>query len=270
MARLLIIIVAVFGLVRRSRFQKPSRITVSQSDRKSDLECFKLKQEIESIHHQRRFRWVDRTIGNAGVLGAFFTILALVWAVYQYRDQQEKNREAAAKQLLSEQWSRDRDFLRPLWERQIGLYFEITELAAAIAVAEPGEARSAATNRLWVLQNGPLVLVAPAEVTKALEQFVMAIPYRGTAGIRMSALSLASVMQNSLTNGASLMLATLGERTVKYPSPGIPWLPKPILNLSLEYGTNMFHSTNGVIGISFDTNGDVKQLPIPSDFKFDP
>lgn len=64
-----------------------------------------------------------------------------LWAVWSYRQNNE------------------REFRRPLWDRQLALYFEASEAAAKVASLPDGRQRTEALNKFWSLYLGPLVIV---------------------------------------------------------------------------------------------------------------
>jgi hypothetical protein len=79
--------------------------------------------------------WV-RLVGVAAIVASG------CWAVYSYRENTEKEAR------------------RPVWERQLTLYFQITEAAGKIVALKDGDPqRGEALQIYWTLYHGPLVVV---------------------------------------------------------------------------------------------------------------
>jgi len=78
---------------------------------------------------------VIKAIGVAGLVPSG------IWAVYSYRKKREK------------------EFRMPLWDKQLSLYFEATEVATKTATLPDGLEKTKAVDKFWELYYGPLVVV---------------------------------------------------------------------------------------------------------------
>jgi hypothetical protein len=136
-------------------------------------------------------------------------VLGFPFGVFQYRKQQKLNRDAAAE-------SRDREFYRPLWEKQLALYFDASEAAATIATSSDPEARRQAEAKFWMLYSGPLVVVESPEVSGAMKNFGKCLEDETRGGIQELSLALASAFQISLTHGADLRLVEFSKGKFDY------------------------------------------------------
>lgn len=100
-----------------------------------------------------------------GVVASFF------WGVYVWKDKSE--REIAQQRTDAERLSATRriEATKPFLERQLKLYTEASQVAAAIATTSDNAARGKAVNRFWQLYWGELALVENTEVEAAMVAF---------------------------------------------------------------------------------------------------
>jgi len=84
-----------------------------------------------------------KAVGGAAIVGG------AVWGTLSYRQTTEH------------------EFRRPLWDRQLSLYFDATDAAATVATLSDGDARSDAIKKFWTLYYGPLVVVEDPENVNA-------------------------------------------------------------------------------------------------------
>src|SRR5437016_10086000 len=145
----------------------------------------------------------------ATLITALVAVAGFLFGVYQYQKQQGLNRMSATE-------SRDREFLRPLWEKQVALYFDASEAAATIATTSDPEERRKAEARFWTLYWGPLVMVESPEVSGAMKKFGNCLRGEGDGDLRDLSLSLASAFQSSLTEGANLRLVEFSKGKIDY------------------------------------------------------
>lgn len=137
--------------------------TTEQSQSLEELQLAKLKLEIQELRNKS-------TVGYKVVqLIPLFTILLAIgglgWNIRQFNATQNA-------QELNEQASNEREFRKPLWSKEIELYFDATSTAAAIAtLPEDSPDRKKAVERFWQLYHGPLVSVEDESVMKAKVAF---------------------------------------------------------------------------------------------------
>ena len=64
-----------------------------------------------------------------------------------------------------------KQFQKPLWDRQIALYFELSEVAAVLGSAKARDEWTAAKFRFFTLINGPLIIVMDNQVQLSITEF---------------------------------------------------------------------------------------------------
>jgi len=143
------------------------------------------------------------------LITALVAVAGFLFGVFQYQKQQSLNRMSAAE-------SRDREFLRPLWERQVAIYFDASEAAATIATTSDSEERRKAEAKFWMLYWGPLVMVESPDVSGAMKNFGKCLRGEGEGDLRDLSLKLASAFQASLTEGANLRLVEFSKGKIDY------------------------------------------------------
>jgi len=186
------------------------------ADTRSAIELQKLKLEVQRLELEvwntrrlRRFELLLRLLPTVTIL---VTVLGFAFSVWQYRVQQVRNRESSERQAVKdtaeraerarkEEETAQREFMKPLLEKQLQSYFEAAEAAATIATATDPAERRKAEARFWVLYQGPLVMVETTDVSGAMKAFGFCLD--GTekcdgAEIRKRSLKLASTLENSL------------------------------------------------------------------------
>jgi hypothetical protein len=179
------------------------------------LECEKLRGEIAELKSPKGFS--DKVSRHSVLVSMVLAMLGFGFGIYQYREQQEENRkaaevqskkerEAADERTEQERKSRDREFMKPLWEKQLNTYFEASEAAATIATTTDAAEREKARNKFWMLYQGPLVIVESPSVSGAMKAFGDALGAKTNADLKTLSLELASAFQESVIEGANLRL----------------------------------------------------------------
>jgi hypothetical protein len=90
------------------------------------------------------------------IIEALALIVGGSFALYKYRNSVENN------------------FRKPLWEKQLALYFAASEAAAILATSQDEEKRKQAEADFWQLYYGPLAVVEDAGAKKPEESQVEA------------------------------------------------------------------------------------------------
>jgi hypothetical protein len=67
--------------------------------------------------------------------------------------------------------STEKEFRKPLWERQISLYMSATRAAATLATREAGDSWNMARIEFWTLYHGELCIVEDEKVENAMVKF---------------------------------------------------------------------------------------------------
>ena len=176
---------------------------------KLQLEIAKLKAELANV---KRVRTIDSLVRLTPLLTVLVAVTGFLFTIYQYRDEQEKNRQARAEQFTKETADREernrrdkesawREYVRPLLEKQQLLYFEASSAAATIVSSKnPGDRRKA-VNTFWTLYWGPLVFVESREVSEAMVKFGRCLNGEeqcDDSELKNRSLSLTSTMQESI------------------------------------------------------------------------
>jgi hypothetical protein len=173
------------------------------------LEVQKLSLDVANASRTSRFELLLRFLPSATVLVA---MLGLAFTVWQYRVEQRNTREANDRQALKDSSERaaqakkdteaaQREFMKPLLEKQQALYFEAATVAAAIATTTDVAERRRAEARFWVLFWGPLVMVESQEVSGAMQTVSRCLTGEEKCSAEMlkdRSLKLASTLETSM------------------------------------------------------------------------
>jgi hypothetical protein len=146
----------------------------------------------------------DSFIDHAKLVSTILAIAGFLFGIFQYRKQQVLNRTAAAE-------SRDREFLKPLWEKQLAIYFDTSQAAATIATTTDPKERQEAKQKFWTLYWGPLMIVESPTVYGAMKAFGECLTGETQGNLQDLSLELGSPLQASLTEGANLRWPTRAE-----------------------------------------------------------
>ena len=175
------------------------------------LEIQKLTLDVESARRSMGHDVLLRLLPSITVLVA---VLGFGFSIWQYRVEQTKDRQARAEQVVRETTERaerarkdteaaQREFMKPLLEKQQELYFEAASAAATIAASTDPAERRKAEGTFWRLFWGPLVMVESKEVSAAMKRFgncLNAVEACDAQEKRKRSLALASALETSLLN----------------------------------------------------------------------
>jgi hypothetical protein len=176
---------------------------------KLELEIEKLRREIASSVKLERF---DLAIKLLPSLTVIVTVLAFGFSVWQYRMDQQARRVTAEHQLAEESAERaeaaqheleteQRQFMKPLLEKQQTLYFEASSAASIIASSSDRGERIQAVNTFWKLYWGPLVMVESTDVSGAMKSFGHCLTeedHCNSDELKHRSLALASALEDSM------------------------------------------------------------------------
>jgi hypothetical protein len=177
--------------------------------RKLELEVEKLRLDVANATRVSRFEPALRLLPTITIL---VTVLGFAFSVWQYRAEQGRNRLAAEQQAAREASERadrtrkeeqisQREFMKPLLEKQQQLYFDAASVAATIASSPDPAERRKAEGRFWTLYYGPLVMVEGRDVSGAMKAFGRCVTGEdkcGTDEIKQRSLKLASTLETSM------------------------------------------------------------------------
>ena len=176
------------------------------------LETEKLKLEVAALKRQSS---QGRSLSSyVPLISVLVTVAGFGFGIYQYRAQQIQNRESQERLARQENEARDRqaardrenaqrDFMKPLLDKQLSLYFEASATAATIVKTTDDAERKKAINNFWRLYYGPLVMVETTGVSGSMKSFGFCLD--GTENcdenvLRNRALALATSLQTALLN----------------------------------------------------------------------
>ena len=146
---------------------------------KLGLEIEKLRIEIASSAKLKRYDLALRLLPSLTVI---VTVLGFGFSVWQYRADQKGKQAAAEQELAKESKERaertqreleaeQREFMKPLLEKQQALYFEASSAAATIASSSDARERARAVDSFWRLYWGPLAMIETTNVSGAMKKF---------------------------------------------------------------------------------------------------
>lgn len=166
--------------------------------RKLELEVEKLSLDVAS---KRRIQGYELVLRLMPSLTIMVTVLGFGFSVWQYSSEQAKGREAAERQAIREADASQREFMKPLLDKQQELYFEAATAAAMIASSSDPTERKQAETKFWTLYWGPLVMVESTDVSGAMKAFGRCINGEEECSgseVHSRSLTLASALEESI------------------------------------------------------------------------
>jgi hypothetical protein len=199
----------------------------SQSDtietQKAKLELEKLALENKKVSLELRaaestdfWEWVGRF---SPLLASIVAVGGFLFGVWQYTAQEKATREAAVDQSRREEEARDRDFMKPLWDRELELYFRASEVVATIATTTDAAKRALAEQEFWKLYEGPLIIVEGMDLSGAMKRFgecLTGTMQCSNAELRDRSHKLGSVIQDTIQEAAALRLSEFSKNKFQY------------------------------------------------------
>jgi len=143
-------------------------VSASLQARKLELEVEKLSLDVANARCTQRIELLLRLLPSITIM---VTVLGFGFSVWQYYSEQAKAREAAVEQAKLDAEASQREFMKPLLNKQQELYFEAASAAATIASSSDATLRKQAEDTFWRLYWGPLVMVESTEVSGAMKKF---------------------------------------------------------------------------------------------------
>ncbi len=144
------------------------------------------------------------------MLTAIVAVAGFLWGVFQYQDQQSKNRE-----------TQEREFMRPWLESQRGIYLQALSAAATIANSDDTEKLTQAKEQFWQLYQGKMILVETTSVSGAMVHFGGCLDGSDTcspAVMNTRCRALATAMAESMAATAKMTFNELAENQFRYTS----------------------------------------------------
>ena len=182
-------------------------------DNEIELKLEKLRLEIDEM--KRNGRWNRRFGRFIPLLSALVPVLALLFAVQQFRAQQDLTTRALDRQTMSDKQAAERAFMRPVIERQMNIYFDASAAAATLASSQNPDEQKKARDDFLRLFWGPLVMLESPEVTHAMNEFKRCLD-RNCGELQDLSLALASTFQSDLFNSGMLTPEAYAKRSIDY------------------------------------------------------
>jgi hypothetical protein len=180
------------------------------------LENQKLKLDLQRELNPDLWSWAGRL---SPVLATVLAVAGFLFGVRQYVDQQKASRDAAVEQERRDLEARDRDFMKPLWEKELELYFRAASAAATIATITKGPKRDAAENEFWQLYEGPLIVVENQALSGAMKEFGRCLNGQDHCDkneLRHRSRALGSTIQETIQESAKLRLSDFSKNKFQY------------------------------------------------------
>lgn len=153
----------------------------TETSRIEEAQLTKLNLEIEDLQRKRSWaHWLLQFLPLLAILvaaGGLWLSASQFFAAQETRAQSEATARATAEQQRKETSERDtasreNEFRKPFWDKQLALYFEATNVASTIATLPSADPeRKDAEKRFWQLYWGPLVAVEDEGVKVAKLHF---------------------------------------------------------------------------------------------------
>ena len=171
-----------------------------------ELESAKFKEELLVLRNQRSVLYL--LVQMTPVVSVLLALVGLVWAVFQYIDQQDKNRTTA-----------EREFMTPWLQSQRQIYLEALSAAARVANAEDAEDRKQAEAEFWQLYQGKMITVETESVSGAMVDFGKCLtsePKCNSKELNNLTRILATKMAKSMADTAGMNYQTFASNQFKY------------------------------------------------------
>jgi hypothetical protein len=166
--------------------------------RKQELEVEKLALDVAAAKRIRRYELMLQLMPSLTII---VTVLGFAFSVWQYTTEQEKSRQAEERQAIRDAEASQREFMKPLLDKQQQLYFEAATAASTFATSSDPKQRHEAQDKFWALYWGPLVMVESTEVSDAMMAFGRCVSGEekcAESEVRNRSLKLASTLEQSI------------------------------------------------------------------------
>lgn len=180
------------------------------------LENQKLRLDLERDRNPDFWSWMVRL---SPLLASTLAVAGFLFGVMQYVGQEKASRDAAFQQGRRDSESRDREFMKPLWEKELELYFRATTAAATIATTKDRPKRDAAEREFWELYEGPLIVVESHSLSGAMKAFGQCLngsDQCDEAELRNRSRVIGSAVQEAIQESAELRLSEFSKNKFSY------------------------------------------------------
>lgn len=187
------------------------------SDTELQLRLEKLRLEIQEM--KRSQAWNRRLGQLLPVISSLLPVMALLFAVQQFNQQQKMATAALNRQTDADSLAMERAFMQPVLERQMDTYFEASAAAATYGSTDNPEEKRKARDAFWRLYWGPLVMLESPEVSQAMKHFgacLNGFELCSPKELQDRSLVLSSSLQSDLFGSWKLSPMAYAERSIKY------------------------------------------------------
>jgi hypothetical protein len=184
-----------------------SKLQLAQLE-KVQLENEKL--ELELVETRRGKRWYRIPIESVPIITALVAIAGFLYGVFQYRDQQSKNRETA-----------EREFMKPWLESQREIYSQALSAASMVANTDDPGKRKQAAEEFWRLYQGKMILLETKSVSAAMVHFGKCLSGKETCTrdeMNARCRALATAMAESMAATAKMTFQEFKNNQFQYSS----------------------------------------------------
>ncbi len=136
---------------------------------KLQLENEKLRQEMAA--GQKPKPWFSKFVQVVPVITTCLAIIGFLWGVFQYTDQQTKNRVSQESQAKKQQETAEREFMKPWLDNQRAIYLQALAAAAIMSNSSDPAAVSQAREEFYGLYHGKMILVETTDVSAAMVDY---------------------------------------------------------------------------------------------------
>ena len=136
---------------------------------KLQLENEKLRGELAA--GQKAKPWYTKFSQVIPVITTLLAICGFLWGIFQYSDQQTKNRLSAERQSLRQQETAEREFMQPWLDNQRETYLKALAAASVLANSADPAKLLQAQDDFWQLYHGRMIMVETKTVSAAMVSF---------------------------------------------------------------------------------------------------
>jgi len=133
------------------------------------LENEKLKIDLAAL--RRGSPWYRQPVEMVPIVTALLAVIGFWWGVVQYKEEQNKNREAKQAEARREELESERQVMQPWLETQRSTYAKALSAAAEVATASDAVKRQRAIDEFWRLYQGEMIPVETKRVSGAMILF---------------------------------------------------------------------------------------------------
>jgi len=156
-------------MVNRNSDIDPDKEMTSVQLEKLRFEIEKLKVEIQSLTSSNR--WENRVTRYIPVITVLIAVFSFWLGIYQFTRQQRTEMDKLRSEFKYNTELSEKEFRGKFYERQLETYFELSKVAAKIAITEDPTEIKTQYHNFMEIYNGNLQMVQDWQVKRAGAQF---------------------------------------------------------------------------------------------------